>query len=101
MIVALRALRDGAADDTREVVDRTLAKLEAAAAGRLDPRVDPGGRPGRRRRRRATAADLERAARERRQVRLRYYVPSRDEVTERVVDPRGVVTAHGFTYLDA
>ena len=27
MIVALRALRNGAADDTREVVDRTLAKL--------------------------------------------------------------------------
>ena len=27
--------------------------------------------------------------------------PSRDEESERVVDPRGVVTAHGFAYLDA
>ncbi len=100
VIVALRALRNGAADDTREVVDRTLAKLEAAAAGRFDPRVDPGADPvvdaGARYR-----ADLERAARDQRQVRLVYYVPSRDEESERVVDPRGVVTAHGFTYLDA
>ena len=32
VIVALRALRGGAADETREVVDRALAKLEAAAA---------------------------------------------------------------------
>ena len=34
-------------------------------------------------------------------MRLSYYVPSRDEQSERIVDPRGVVTAHGFTYLDA
>ena len=39
--------------------------------------------------------------RDQRQVRLTYYVPSRDEESERVVDPRGVVTAHGFAYLDA
>src|SRR3954449_8484785 len=32
IIVALRALRSGARDETREVVDRALAKLEAAAA---------------------------------------------------------------------
>jgi proteasome accessory factor C len=100
IIVALRALRNGAADDTREVVDRTLGKLEAAAAGRVDPRVDPGAdpvnRPGEQWR-----LPLEGAARDQRQVRLTYYVPSRDEESERVVDPRGLVTAHGFTYLDA
>ena len=38
---------------------------------------------------------------ERRQVRLDYYVPARDESTERVVDPLRVVTADGHTYLDA
>ena len=43
IIVALRALRAGAGPDTREVVDRALAKLEAAAAaGRRPPLVDPG-----------------------------------------------------------
>ena len=46
-------------------------------------------------------SDLRRAAEERRQVRLTYFVPSRDEQSERIVDPRGIVTAHGFTYLDA
>ena len=41
IIVALRALRAGPTRDTREVVDRALAKLEAAAAGSTRP-----GRPG-------------------------------------------------------
>ncbi len=35
------------------------------------------------------------------QVRLDYYVPTRDESTERVVDPLRVVTAGGNTYLEA
>ena len=48
VIVALRALRNGAKDDTREVVDRALAKLEAAAAqGRhgARPRSTPATAP--------------------------------------------------------
>jgi proteasome accessory factor C len=109
VIVALRALRNGAKDDTREVVDRALAKLEAAAAqgsteggaaGQIDPaRIDPG-----------SDADtdlallarrLQGAADRGRHVLLSYYVPSRDEQSDRVVDPRGVVTADGHLYLDA
>jgi len=100
VIVALRALRNGATDTTREVVDRTLAKLEAAAQGRVDPRVDPGADPvvddGSRFR-----PLLESAVADQRQVRLAYYVPSRDERSDRVVDPRGVVRTHGHDYLDA
>jgi proteasome accessory factor C len=101
LIVALRALRSGAGDDTREVVDRALAKLEAAAAeGAEAARVHPG----------SDAADtdqallatrLQGAADQHRQVRLSYYVPSRDEQSERVVDPRGVVNRDGHAYLDA
>ncbi len=105
VIVALRALRNGAKDDTREVVDRALAKLEAAAAqgsaqGSAAAQIDPGD----------GAADtdlallasqLQTAADRGRQVRLSYYVPSRDEQSDRVVDPRGVVTAEGHLYLDA
>lgn len=99
IIVALRALRNGARDDTRAIVDRALAKLEAAAA-EAAPRVDPG----------LDAADadqallatrLQEAADRHRQVRMTYWVPSRDEQSERVVDPRGVVAHHGFSYLDA
>jgi len=101
IIVALRALRNGAKDETREVVDRALAKLEAAAAeGTAAPRIDPGDA--------GADADLallgvklQAAADAGRQVLLSYYVPSRDEESERRVDPRGVVNAHGFAYLDA
>jgi len=97
IIVALRALRSGADPDTREVVDRALAKLEAAAAGST-PLVDPGDDvPGTL----ALRAQLEDAVRRRRQVRLTYYVPARDEESERVVDPYGVVSHHGVAYLDA
>ncbi len=101
IIVALRALRGSAEAETREIVDRALAKLEAAAAeGSASVQIDPGearGGPDLVR----LEADLRRAAAARRQVRLNYFVPSRDEMSERVVDPRGVVTAHGFDYLDA
>ena len=100
VIVALRALRNSAGPETREVLDRTLAKLEAAAAHGGVGRIDPGQG--------AADADvallarrLQEAVERRRQVRLRYYVPSRDEVTVRVVDPHAVTRGQGFAYLDA
>jgi proteasome accessory factor C len=97
MIVALRALRSGAGRDTREVVDRALAKLEEAAAGST-PLVDPGDDdvvPL------SLLTQLNDAVSRRRQVRLTYYVPARDEESERVVDPHAVVSHHGVAYLDA
>lgn len=101
MIVALRALRNGAQEETREIVDRTLAKLDTALAeGSAAAFIDPGapvGDDGQDR----LAADLGRAAQDAVQVRLAYFVPARDEVSERTVDPRGVVTAGGQRYLDA
>ena len=101
LIVALRALRAGAGDDTREVVDRALAKLEAAAAeGAEAARVDPGT-DGADTDQALLATRLQGAADQHRQVRLSYYVPSRDEQSERVVDPRGVVNRDGHAYLDA
>jgi proteasome accessory factor C len=102
LIVALRALREGSDDDVRPIVDRTLGKLEAAAgdgaalAARVDVRLPQHQvRVDELRQRLSGAVD------ERRQVRLDYYVPTRDESTERVVDPLRVVTADGNTYLDA
>jgi proteasome accessory factor C len=98
LIVALRAVRGGAAASTREVVDRTLAKLEAAAAegggaGRIQVDEQPSEQ--------AEVLHRLRGALERgRQVRLTYWVPTRDEATERRVDPRGIVTSPGATYLD-
>lgn len=102
LIVALRALREGGDDDVRPIVDRTLNKLEAAAgdgarvAAQVDIRMPE----------RAAALNelrerLSRAVEQRRQVRLDYYVPTRDQTTERVVDPLRVLSADGHTYLDA
>ncbi len=102
LIVALRALREGSDEAVRPIVDRALAKLEAAAgdgaalAAQVEVRL-PEGEPALVRLR----DRLARAVEQRRQVRLDYYVPSRDESTERVVDPIRVVTAEGHTYLDA
>jgi proteasome accessory factor C len=102
LIVALRALREGSDDDVRPIVDGTLRKLEAAAgegaavAAQVDIRLpEQQGRVDELRER------LTGAVQRRRQVRLDYYVPTRDESTERVVDPLQVVTADGNTYLDA
>jgi proteasome accessory factor C len=97
IIVALRALRAGATGETRDVVDRALAKLESAAAEGPPP-VDPGEDAPRSLALRAT---LEDAVHRGRQVRMTYYVPARDEESERVVDPHAVVSYHGADYLDA
>jgi proteasome accessory factor C len=97
IIVALRALRSSASAETRDVVDRTLGKLEAAAAGASPQLVDPGEVPATL----ALRADLEKAIERGRQVEITYYVPARDEESERVVDPHAVVSHHGVDYLDA
>jgi proteasome accessory factor C len=102
LIVALRTLRDGGDESVRPVVDRTLAKLEAAAgdgaalAAHVDVHLSETDAALA-----SLRADLERAVEGGRQVRLGYYVPARDEATDRTVDPLGLVTAEGHTYLDA
>jgi proteasome accessory factor C len=83
-------------------VDRTLGKLEAAAgdgaavAAQVQIRI-----PEQQRRVDELRDRLTGAVEEQRQVRLDYYVPTRDESTARVVDPLRVVSADGHTYLDA
>jgi proteasome accessory factor C len=101
IIVALRALRNGAREETREIVDRALAKLEAAAAeGSAARQIDPG-EEGADLDLAVLASRLQEAADRGVQVEITYFVPSRDEESTRTVDPRGVVTARGFSYLDA
>jgi proteasome accessory factor C len=100
LIVALRALREGSPESSREVVDRTLAKLEeATAGGEPAPPVQVLATPP------SAIAEvrhtLEGAIARNRQVQLDYYVPTRDESTERVVDPIEILVADGRSYLDA
>ncbi|WP_435769839.1 helix-turn-helix transcriptional regulator [Nocardioides sp. SYSU DS0651] len=103
IIVALRTLREVSTGETATLVDRVLAKLEAAAAtahvGHVD--VAPSPRDVEMLRVSSLRRVLDEATERRRQVRLQYFVPSRDELSDRVVDPRGVVTHGVFTYLDA
>jgi proteasome accessory factor C len=100
LIVALRALRASADAETAPIVDRALAKLETAAAEgsapatHIDPGVSIDGLLSLRR-------ELSAAIQNNRQVRLTYWVPSRDEESERTVDPIAVVTTNGSDYLDA
>jgi proteasome accessory factor C len=101
VIVAMRAMRNGAGTETRPIVDRALAKLEAAAAAGPAPSTMDPGPDGIDPDALALEERLRRASEQQRQVRLTYYVPARDEESDRVVDPRGVVSSGGLTYLDA
>ncbi len=99
LIVALRTLRESATADELPTIESALAKLESAAGDgaaasaavevhveRADPRVH---------------ATVRRALDQSRRLHLAYLVPSRDERTERVVDPLRLLTAEGRPYLEA
>jgi proteasome accessory factor C len=102
LIVALRALREGSNDDVRPIVDSALGKLEAAAGDGAALAAQVDVRLPRQAARVSELSDrLGDAVARQRQVRLTYYVPTRDESTERVVDPLGVTSRDGNTYLDA
>jgi proteasome accessory factor C len=99
VIVALRTLRESADPSVLETIDSALSKLDAAAesgAAQVDVHL-----PEREREMAALRTRLGAAIRERRQVRLTYHVPARDENTGRVVDPLELVQAQGMSYLDA
>jgi proteasome accessory factor C len=100
LVAGLRALLEGSEGPEREVLERTLGKVEAAAgeaAGvasqvELLPEVDHE---------QDLRERLSGAVAERRQVRLMHESSSRDELTTRVVDPVALTTVEGHTYLDA
>ncbi len=98
LIVALRALQEASGPGQREAVDRALTKLEAAAgevgraAQAVDIHVDPGDAEIR--------ETLDQALADKVRLRLSYYVPGRDEMTERDVDPMRLVFADGQAFLE-
>jgi proteasome accessory factor C len=100
LIVGLRMLADLPGLHDRHAVDSALAKLEgaagsaAAASAAVAVEVDPpSGSP-------ETVVAVDRALRERRRLHLQYYVPARDETTERDVDPMRVSVVAGRSYLE-
>jgi proteasome accessory factor C len=100
LLVALRMLADaGGEPGDGDAVARLIAKIEeaAGAAGASSSQVaiqldNP--------RARGTTATLNAALSAGRRVHLRYYVPGRDEETERDVDPMRLLVVDGRTYLE-
>ena len=81
-----------------EVIDRTLAKIRSASAAMEQPgqvalEIDDG-------RQHPAMRPLVQALTEHRRVHLSYFVPTRDETTERDVDPMRVVNLDGSWYLE-
>ncbi len=99
LIVGLRMLADLPGLYDRAAVDSALAKLESAAGAAatsstaVSVEVEPaGGDP-------LVLETVEQALREGRRLHLSYYVPARDETTERDVDPMRLNVVDGWSYL--
>jgi proteasome accessory factor C len=102
LLVALRMLAEVPGLEDRSALSRLLAKLEDAAgeaasvSSQVAVQVDmpSGDGPD------GLAAQLGAALSAGRRVHLRYYVPGRDEATERDVDPMRLLVVEGRTYLE-
>jgi predicted DNA-binding transcriptional regulator YafY len=99
LLVALRMLAEVSSLDDRSALSRTVAKLEAAAgeagavSAQVAVQVDDRGVG-------SAAAQIRGALDRGRRLHLSYYVPGRDEATERDVDPMRLLVVEGRTYLE-
>ncbi len=101
LIVALRALADVPGIEDHDAIDRALVKLEAAAgeaagaASALSVAVESDGQE------QQVLTTVRQGLREHRRLHLSYVVASRDESTQRDVDPMRVLNVDGRWYLEA
>jgi proteasome accessory factor C len=95
--VAQVAAEAGPAD--RSALSRTIAKLEAAAGEAAAPSAQVAIQVDRVAER-STLDTVRDALDKGRRLRLCYYVPGRDEATERDVDPMRLLVVEGRTYLE-
>jgi len=101
LLVALRMLAEVPGLEDRSALSRLIAKLEAAAgeaasaSAQVAVQVDipDEGTEG-------YAAQIRAALSAGRRLHLRYYVPGRDEATERDVDPMRLLVVEGRPYLE-
>jgi proteasome accessory factor C len=97
LVAALRVLSDVPGIVERAAIDRALAKLEATA-GTAATAERVLAAPSASADATIVTAATDALARGRR-LRLRYWVPARDEATERDVDPLRLFTSAGIAYL--
>ncbi|GAA2619761.1 WYL domain-containing protein [Dactylosporangium fulvum] len=96
LIVALRMLAETPGVAQRDGVHRALAKIEHAAGDLADAPVEvrlPGNAD--------RLEELRGAVERRRALRITYYTATRDETTDRVVDPMRVLVVGRWAYLEA
>jgi proteasome accessory factor C len=101
LLVALRTLLDAPGVADADAIRRAVAKIESAA-GQAQPAgvaVGLGVREG------ATTTKarevVQAALRGRQALRMTYYTASKDEITERTVDPMRMLIVEGRSYLEA
>ncbi|HEV3294304.1 MAG TPA: WYL domain-containing protein [Streptosporangiaceae bacterium] len=98
LLVALRMLAElGQAGGS--ALSRTIAKLEAAAGEAAAPSAQVAVQVDRTAEQ-SVATRAREALAARRRLHLSYYVPGRDEATERDVDPMRLLLVEGRTYLE-
>jgi len=99
LLVALRMLAELPGIGDRSALGRTIAKLEAAAGAAAGPSAQVTVQVDNRAEH-AALAEVTLALADARRVHLSYYVPGRDEATERDVDPMRMVMVDGRSYLE-
>ncbi|MGM1059197.1 helix-turn-helix transcriptional regulator [Saccharothrix sp. Mg75] len=101
LLVALRALAETPGVADKAAVQRAVAKIEAAV-GQAQPAGVAVGLAVREHPETARVRDaVSDGVRRGRALHLRYYTPSRDEITERRVDPMRLLLVEGRSYLEA
>jgi proteasome accessory factor C len=96
LIVALRMLTETPGVGHREAIERALAKLESAAGefAEAPVAVRMAGNADR-------LEEFRRVVQRNRALRMTYYTATRDETTERTVDPMRVLVVGGKAYMEA
>ncbi len=97
LMIGLRTLAEAPGLTDRDAVERALAKIESAAGGPVDAatvavELDEAER---------TMPVLQRALDAGRALSIRYYTATRDETTERIIDPLRIFELDGNSYLEA
>jgi proteasome accessory factor C len=100
LLVALRALADTPGIVAAAAVRRAQDKIEKAA-GQVPGGVVVGLSADERETKPGVHEAVRRAAEEQRALRMRYYTPARDAISDRTVDPMRLVVLEGRRYLEA